>query len=105
MSYVTIFYFKKAFEIMKIFKIFFDIIKHDFNRCTRIRIDNDLEFMNDKFAIFRNERDIRTQLFIAENSQMNDCVERFNQNLMRKISIFQKNFELTLNIDISKNFL
>ena len=67
MLYVMIFYFKKTFEIMKIFKIFFDIIKHDFNRCIRIRIDNNFEFMNDKFAIFRNKRDIRIQFFIAKN--------------------------------------
>ena len=52
MSYVTIFYFKKTFEIMKIFKIFFDIIKHDFNRYIRIRIDNEFEFINNKFLIF-----------------------------------------------------
>ena len=81
---------------MKIFKIFLDIIKHDFNRCIRIRIDNDFEFINDKFAIFRNERDIRIQFFSAKNFQMNDYVERFNQNFMRKINIFQKKFELTL---------
>ena len=81
---------------MKIFKIFLDIIKHDLNRCIRIRINNDFEFMNDKFVIFRNERDIRIQFFIAKNFQINDCVERFNQNLMRKINIFQKIFELTL---------
>ena len=96
MSYMTIFYFKKTFEIIKFFKFFFNIIKHDFNRCIRIRIDNNFEFINDKFVIFRNKRYIRIQFFIVKNFQMNNCVERFNQNFMRKINIFQKNFELTL---------
>ena len=45
MSLVIILYFKNVFEILKFFRNFFDIIEHDYNRCIRIKIDNNFEFM------------------------------------------------------------
>ena len=96
MSYVATLYSKEASGVMETFKTFLGIIEHGLNRCTRIRIDNGLEFMDGKFAAFRNERGIRTQPSTAGNPQMNGCAERLNQNLMRKASTFQKDSGLEL---------
>ena len=96
MSHVNILYDKTFFEVLASFKKFLSIIEHDHCRCTRLRIDNDDEFFENVFAIYRKKRDIRIELFIADNFQMNECVERFNQILMRKINTFLKNFELLI---------
>ena len=42
------------------------------------------------------ERDIRLEFIIVDNSQINDCVERFNQILMRKVNTFLKNNNLAV---------
>ena len=52
--------------------------------------------MSDVFVIFRNEQNIRIELIIINNFQMNNYAERFNQTFMRTISIFLKNFKLSL---------
>ena len=52
--------------------------------------------MNDVFVTFRNEQNIRVKFIIVDNFQINNCAKRFNQIFMRKISIFLKNFELSL---------
>ena len=95
-SHVDTFYSKEAPGVLSSFKTFLDIIQHGLNRCTRIRIDNDLEFMRNAFATFRNKQNICTELITADNSQMNDCAKRFNQTLIRKTSTFHKNSELSL---------
>ena len=97
---MNIFYIKSIFEILKLFKKNFDIIQHEFNRCIRIRIDNDFEFMNDVFVIFRNEQNIRVELIIADNFQMNNCAKRFNQIFMRKINIFLKKIRIIVEVII-----
>ena len=94
MFHVNILYDKTFFEVLASFKKFLDIIEHDHCRCTRLRIDNDDEFFEDVFAIYREKRDIRIELSTADNSQMNECAERLNQTLMRKINTFLKNSEL-----------
>ena len=94
MFHVNILYDKTFFEIFVFFKKFLNIIEHDHCRCIRLRIDNDDEFFENVFAIYREKRDIRIEFFIVDNFQMNECVERFNQIFMRKISTFLKNFEL-----------
>ena len=73
------------------FKFFFNRIEHEKNKYIRIRIDNDIEYFNEIFMNYIVERNIRLKFIIVENSQMNDCVERFNQIIMRKINIFFKN--------------
>ena len=95
-SHVNTFYSKKASGVLLFFKIFFGIIQHDLNRCIRIRIDNDFEFMRDAFITFRNKQSIRTKLITAGNSQINGCAKRFNQTFMRKTSIFHKDSRLSL---------
>ena len=95
-SHVNIFYIKSIFEMLKLFKKNFDIIQHEFNRCIRIRINNDFKFMNNVFVIFRNKQNIRVEFIIVNNFQMNSCAKRFNRILIRKINIFLKNFKLSL---------
>lgn len=95
-SHVSTLYTKSAPGVLKSFKTFLGIIQHGLNRCTRIRIDNGLEYMNDAFATFRNEQGIRVEPTTAGNPQMNGCAERLNQTLMRKASTFHKNSELPL---------
>ena len=69
---------KKSLEILKSFKFFLNRIEHGINKCTRIRINNDFEYCNESFMKFIIERKIRIEFIIIENSQINDCVERFN---------------------------
>ena len=95
-SHVNTFYSKEALDVLSSFKTFLGIIQHDLNRCTRIRIDNSLEFMRNAFATFRNEQSIRTEPTTAGNPQMNGCAERLNQTLMRKTSTFHKDSRLPL---------
>ena len=66
------------------------------NKYTRIRIDNDIEYLNKNFKKFINKRNIRIEFIIAENFQINNCVERFNQIFMRKINIFFKNNDIAI---------
>ena len=94
MFHVNILYDKTFSEVLISFKKFLNIIEHDHFRCTRLRIDNDNEFFEAVFTIYREKRDIIVKLSIVENSQMNECVERLNQTIMRKISTFLKNSEL-----------
>ena len=49
---------KKNFEVLKSFKFFLNRIEHDMNKCTRIRINNDLEYFNENFINFIIEREI-----------------------------------------------
>ena len=82
---------KKNLEILTLFKFFLNRIEHDMNKCIRIRIDNNIKYLNENFMKFTFEQNIRFEFIIAENFQINDGVERFNQTLMRKINIFLKN--------------
>ena len=96
LSYVQTLYSKETEGVLASFKTFLGIIEHGHNRCTRVRIDNGLEFMGGVFADFRNERGIRTEPSTAGNPQMNGCAERLNQTLMRKASTFHKDSQLPL---------
>ena len=96
MSHMNILYDKTSFEVLTSFKKFLNIIEHDYFRCTRLRIDNNDEFFENVFTVYREKRDIIMKLFIVENFQMNECVERFNQIIMRKINTFLKNSKLLI---------
>ena len=88
---MNIFLNKKKFEVLTLFKSFFNCIEYNINKYTRIRIDNKIEYFNEDFIKYIIERNIRLKFIIVDNSQMNDCVERFNQIFIRKINIFLKN--------------
>ena len=87
---------KEGSEVLASFKFFFNRIEHGMNKCTRIRIDNDTEYLNEGFMEYITERGIRLESIIVGNSQMNGCVERFNQTLMRKVNIFFKDNNLVV---------
>ena len=76
--HVNMLFNKKSFEVLAFFKDFLKRIKHDMNKCIKIRIDNEREYFNDDFINYIKERNIRLEFIIVENSQMNDCVERLN---------------------------
>ena len=92
--HVDILFNKKSFEVLVSFKSFLKRIKHDMNKCIRIRMNNEREYFNNDFINYINEKNIRLKLIIVENSQMNEIVERLNQTLMRKTNIFFKNNNL-----------
>ena len=93
------FYIKSVFEILKSFKNFFDIIQHEFNRCIRIRIDNDFEFMNNVFVIFIRNRMVerlieylaierRTEYIQYEgSSKSNNARDYTNYSTLKAISV------------------
>ena len=93
-SQIDILLSKDVFDLLISFKFFLKRFEHDQNKCTRIRIDNEIEYINEIFIDYCRKKEIRIESTIVENFQMNDCVERFNQILMRKISIFLKNNNL-----------
>ena len=92
--HVDILFNKKNFEILISFKGFLNRIKHDMNKCIRIRMNNEREYFNDDFINYINEKSIRLKFIIVENSQMNETVERLNQTFIRKTNIFFKNNDL-----------
>ena len=92
--HVDILFNKKGFEILISLKSFLKRIKHDMNKCIKIRMNNKREYFNDNFINYINEKNIRLKFIIVENSQMNEIVERLNQTLMRKTNIFFKNNDL-----------
>ena len=92
--HVNILLSKENSEILTLFKFFLSCIEYNMNKCTRIRIDNNIEYLNEDFIKFTFERDIRFEFIIAKNFQINNNVKRFNQILMRKINIFFKNNNL-----------
>ena len=89
--HVDILFNKKNFEILISFKKILNRIKHDMNKCIKIRMNNEREYFNNDFIIYINEKNIRLKFIIVKNSQINDCVERLNQTFMRKTNIFFKN--------------
>ena len=66
------------------------------NRCTRIRIDNGIEYLNESFMDYIAERGIRLEPITAGNPQMNGSAERLNQILMRKANIFLKDNDIAV---------
>ena len=66
------------------------------NKCTRIRINNNLEYLNENFIKFIIERKIQIEFITIENFQINDCVKRFNQTFIRKVNIFFKNNNIVI---------
>ena len=69
---------KKNFKVLKLFKFFLNRIEHNMNKYTQIRINNNLEYLNENFMKFIIERKIRIELITTKNFQINDYVERFN---------------------------
>ena len=69
MSHMNILYDKTSLEVLASFKKFLNIIEHDYSRCTRLRIDNNDEFFESVFTIYREERDIIVKLSTVENSR------------------------------------
>ena len=49
------------------FKNFLKRIKHDMNKCIKIRINNEREYFNDDFINYINKRNIRFKFTIIEN--------------------------------------
>ena len=66
---------KQKIEILDFFKNFFDKIEHEYNKCTRIRINNDEKYINENFETYCLKRNIRREFIIVENSQINDCTK------------------------------
>ena len=87
---------KQKIKIFDIFKKNFDKIEHEYNKCIRLRINNDEKYINKNFEIYCLKRNIRRKFIIVENFQMNECAKRLNQIFIRKINFILKN----LNIDI-----
>ena len=85
---------KKGSEVLTSFKFFLGRIEHNMNRYTRIRIDNGKKYLNEGFMEYIAERDIRFEPTTAGNSQINGCVERFNQIIMRKVNTFLKDNDI-----------
>ena len=65
--HVDILFNKKKFEMLISFKSFLKHIKHDMNKCIKIRINNEREYFNDDFINYINERNIRFKFTIIEN--------------------------------------
>ena len=76
--YIDTLFNKKNFEILISFKKFLNRIKHDMNKCIKIRMNNKREYFNNDFINYINEKNIRLKFIIVENSQMNEIVERLN---------------------------
>ena len=87
---------KEGSGVLASFKSFLGFIEHGMNKCTRIRIDNGTEYLNEGFMEFTDERGIRIEPTTAGNPQMNGGAERLNQNLMRKANTFLKDNELAV---------
>ena len=79
---------KEGSGVLASFKSFLGRIEHGMNRCTRIRIDNGTEYLNEGFMDYTAERGIRLEPTTAGNPQMNGSAERLNQTLMRKANTF-----------------
>ena len=95
-SHVDILLSKEGSGVLASFKSFLERIEHGMNRCTRIRIDNGIEYLNEGFMDYIAERDIWLESITAENPQMNGSAERLNQTLMRKANIFLKNNDIAV---------
>ena len=58
---------KQKIEILDIFKNFFDKIEHEYNKCARMRMNNDEKYINENFEIYCLKRNIRREFIIVEN--------------------------------------
>ena len=85
---------KKNLEVLTSFKNFLNRIKHDINKCIKIRMNNEREDFNDDFINYINEKNIWLKFIIVENSQINEIIKRLNQTFMRKANFFFKNNDL-----------
>ena len=83
-------------EMFVFFKTFLNRNEHENNKYTRIRVDNDNEYFEDAFKIWREKRDIKMKSSIVDNSQMNEFVERLNETLLRKTNTILKDADLNL---------
>ena len=78
------------------FKVFLNRNEHEVNKCTRIRVDNYDKYFENALKVWRENWDIKMKFFILDNSQMNECVERLNETLLRKTNIMLKDANLNL---------
>ena len=69
---------KKNSEVLTLFKFFFKRIEYNMNKYIQIRINNDIEYFNENFMNYIAKRNIRFELIIVKNFQINDNIERFN---------------------------
>ena len=58
---------KRTDILSNFFRMFLNQSEHEKNRCTRLRMNNDDEFFNNKFDDFRFERDIKIEFIIIDN--------------------------------------
>ena len=86
-SQIDILLSKDVFDLLISFKFFLKRFEHDQNKCTRIRIDNEIEYINEIFIDYCRKKEIRIESTIVENFQINDCVERLNQIFMNEIDL------------------
>ena len=87
---MKIFVNKQKIEFFDSFKIFFDKIKYNYNKCIRIRMKNDEKYIDENLETYCLKRNIRREFIIVENSQINNCTKRLNRILMRKINFILK---------------
>ena len=71
-------------------------MKYNENKYTRIRFNNNKKYFNENFIDYIIERNIRFELIIANNSQINNLIECLNQTIIRKINIFLKNNNIVI---------
>ena len=64
---MKIFVNKQKIEIFDSFKKICDKIEHDYNKCIRIRINNNNEYIDKNFETYYLKRNIRREFIIVEN--------------------------------------
>ena len=57
----------KKIKIFDFFKKFFDKIKHEYNKYTRIRVNNNENYIDKNFKTYNLKQNIRHEFIIVEN--------------------------------------
>ena len=71
---------KQKIEILDIFKKNFDKIEHEYNKYTRLRINNDEKYINKNFETYYLNRNIRREFIIVEKFSNKRIRETFKSN-------------------------
>ena len=87
---------KQKIKIFESFQKKIYKIEHDYNKCTRIRINNDEKYINKNFETYYLKRNIRREFIIVENSQISNCTKRLNQIFIRKINFILKSSNINI---------